>query len=593
MEVRHTEMSMSVRCDGCGLEYAGGRGLRGLFAQRRRLLDRDFLRLLVEVRRFHRRASAFLRVTDDEDGTTYGDFLRREGFSDHFIAHYAVPVVSCVWSTGRATAAEYPARYLFRFLEHHGMLRITGSPQWSTVVGGSRTYVDRLRALLPDVRAGRAVVDVTRHGSGVQVRDVTGQVSRFDRVVVATHADQALSLLVDPSDEEVTTLKQFAYSSNATVLHTDDGVLPEAPGARASWNYRMASCDRPDQPTVVTYWMNRLQGLRSTQQFLVTLNDRERIAPGSVHAVVDYEHPVYTVESVRAQAQLPRPGHRPDRLRRRLPRLGLPRGRVPFRRRSRPALRGAVVTAAAGGALPRVPALVVGHVSHNRPGPLRHSFRHSAYQWLVDLDAIPEQPAYLRPFARFSSADHLGDRTLSIKQNVERFLALRGVELGAGARILMLANARILGHVFDPLSVFWCYAGDGRLACVVAEVHNTYGERHAYLLRPDADGKAGHAKELYVSPFFDASGGYQLRFAIGPDLVSTSVVLRRAGSVAFSATFRGRPQPATRTAVLRQLVRRPLMTQRVSALIRIHGIWLWLRGLPVRPRPTHVPQEGV
>ena len=305
VEVRRTEMSMSVRCDGCGLEYAGGRGLRGLFAQPRRLLDGTFLRMLVQVKRFHRRASVFLRTTDDLDETTFGEFLSREGFSEHFIAHYAVPVVSCVWSTGRATAVEYPARYLFRFLEHHGMLRVTGSPQWYTVVGGSRTYVERLSELLADVRAGQAVADVIRLGGGVQVRDVTGQVSWFDRVVIATHADQALGLLVDPSDDEVTTLKQFGYSANETVLHTDDAVLPEATGARASWNYRMATCEPAvDRPTVVTYWMNRLQGLESSQEFLVTLNDRDRIAAPSVRAVMDYEHPIYTVEAVRAQSRL-------------------------------------------------------------------------------------------------------------------------------------------------------------------------------------------------------------------------------------------------------------------------------------------------
>src|SRR5947209_4895035 len=153
VHVRRTEMSMSVRCDGCGVEYAGGRGLRGLFAQPRRLFDPQFLRMLVQVKRFHRRALSFLRSTDDGNETTYGEFLRREGFNEHFIAHYAVPVVSCVWSTGGARAVEYPARYLFRFLDHHGMLRVKGSPQWFTVVGGSRAYVDRLTAHLSDVRA--------------------------------------------------------------------------------------------------------------------------------------------------------------------------------------------------------------------------------------------------------------------------------------------------------------------------------------------------------------------------------------------------------------------------------------------------------
>jgi len=244
-------------------------------------------------------------------------------------------------------------------------------------------------------------------------------------------------------------------------------------------------------------------------------------------------------------------------------------------------------------ALPTLPALVVGNVSHSRPGPVRHAFRHGVYQWLVDLDSIPEQPLLLRPFARFRSADHLGDPSLSIKANVERFLAMRGIELGDGARILMLANARVLGHVFDPLSVFWCYDNRGRLACVVAEVHNTYGDRHAYLLHPDGAGKALHDKELHVSPFFDVSGSYRLRFAISPDLVATTVTLRRDDAVAFSATFRGHPQPATPLAVVRQLLRRPLMSQQVSLLIRVHGIWLWMRRLPLRPRAMHVPQEGV
>jgi DUF1365 family protein len=157
----------------------------------------------------------------------------------------------------------------------------------------------------------------------------------------------------------------------------------------------------------------------------------------------------------------------------------------------------------------------------------------------------------------------------------------------------MLANARVLGHVFDPLSVFWCYDSDGVLACVVAEVHNTYGERHAYLLHPDEAGTAVTGKHFYVSPFFDVSGTYELRFTLTPDLVATTVTLRRHDAVAFSATFRGRPEPATAPALARRLIRQPLMPQRISALIRVHGIWLWLRGLPVRAHPHHIRQEGI
>jgi predicted NAD/FAD-binding protein len=304
VEVRPTEMSMSVGCEECGLEYAGGRGLRGMLAQPRRLLDPQFLRMLLQVRRFHRRATAHLKASDDGDLTTYGEFLEREGFCDHFVAHYAVPVVSCVWSSGREGALLYPARYLFRFLDHHGMLAVTGSPQWYTVVGGSRTYVERLAARLPDVRRSAAVTDITRQPDGVEIRDVNGQLTSFDRVVIATHADQALGLLTDPSDQEVQTLKAFGYSPNETVLHTDTSLLPEATQARASWNYRMSSCTTTNEPTVVTYWMNRLQGHRCPQDYLVTLNARERINAGDVLAVMDYEHPIYTAESVAAQSHL-------------------------------------------------------------------------------------------------------------------------------------------------------------------------------------------------------------------------------------------------------------------------------------------------
>jgi uncharacterized protein len=243
--------------------------------------------------------------------------------------------------------------------------------------------------------------------------------------------------------------------------------------------------------------------------------------------------------------------------------------------------------------LPALPALVAGQVTHRRPGPVGHAFRHRVYLWLIDLDSVPRQPWHLSAFARFSSADHLGDPGLPIKGNIENYLALGGIQLGDRGRVLMLAGARVLGHVFDPLSVFWCYDCDGVLACVVAEVHNTYGERHAYLLRPDEAGAAVTGKDFHVSPFFDVSGAYDLRFTLRPDLVATTVTLRREGAIAFSAAFWGRPEPATRRTLARLLIRQPLMTQRISALIRVHGIWLWLRGLPVRAHPHHTRQEGV
>ena len=241
--------------------------------------------------------------------------------------------------------------------------------------------------------------------------------------------------------------------------------------------------------------------------------------------------------------------------------------------------------------LPVLPALVTGRVAHARRAPLKHRFRYHVYQWLVDLDDLPQLPRWLRPFSTFRAADHIGDPRFDLRTNIERFCAAEGVDV-TGHRILMLANARVLGHTFDPLSVFWAIAPDGTLACIVAEVHNTYGERHAYLLQTDARGRSHVDKAFYVSPFFTVDGRYDLRFELTPDVVSSTVVLKQHGESVFSATFRGEPRPATPGRLARLIVSMPLMTHRTSLLIRMHGVWLWLRRLPVVPRPAHRTQEG-
>lgn len=243
------------------------------------------------------------------------------------------------------------------------------------------------------------------------------------------------------------------------------------------------------------------------------------------------------------------------------------------------------------GTLPALPALVEGTVAHTRRAPLRHRFSYRVYQWLVDVDDLPRMPRVLRPFSTFRASDHIGDPHDSIHANIERFCAAQGVDI-AGHRLLMLANARVLGHTFDPLSVFWAIAPDGSLTCIVAEVHNTYGERHAYLLRPDEAGRTEVDKAFYVSPFFTVEGKYDLQFVLTPDKVSSSIILRQGGDAVFSATFRGTPRPATNGRLARLLIKMPLMTHRTSALIRIQGVWLWLKRLPVVPRPAHHPQEG-
>ncbi|MFI9818350.1 DUF1365 domain-containing protein [Saccharothrix variisporea] len=222
----------------------------------------------------------------------------------------------------------------------------------------------------------------------------------------------------------------------------------------------------------------------------------------------------------------------------------------------------------------------IGHVRRER---LDRSFTHRGYVWLVDLDALPTLPVWLRPFARFQARDHLGSPERSIRNNVDAWLATQGVDLGGG-RVLMLANARLLGHVFNPLSLYWCHNASGALECVIAEVHNTYGQRHAYLLRPDDAGRARVAKDFYVSPFLELSGEYVMRVPEPDDELSVTIALRQGGRTPFSATMKGRRRPATPRELLRLLVRRPLMTYRVSGLIRRHGIALWARRVPIVPR---------
>ena len=299
---RPTEMSMSVTCAGCGLSYAGARGASGLFAQRRRLLDPRYLRMLAEVPRFHRAARAVL--ADGPTDLTWGEFLARGRYSRYFVQHFAVPLIACVWSSGDDDALAYPAQHLFRFLENHGMLTVGGSPTWRTVVGGSRTYVDRLAARLDDVRAGSAVVAVERDEDGVTVRTADGAAARFDQVVLATHADDALAILVDASPEEKADLGAVGYSENHTWLHRDGSVLPAEPRARASWNYRKDACGTGASRVLVSYWMNHLQGLATTDDLVVTLNAPERVAPESVVARMTYRHPVFTPAAVAAAARL-------------------------------------------------------------------------------------------------------------------------------------------------------------------------------------------------------------------------------------------------------------------------------------------------
>jgi predicted NAD/FAD-binding protein len=304
VSTQDSEMSMSVRCAGCGLEYAGGRRLDGLFAQRANLIRPAYLRMLAEAPRFHRHAARVLDAPEAED-VTLGGFLAVGGYSRYFVEHFALPLVSAVWSADRRTTLRYPARYLFAFLHHHGLLSVSGSPTWRTVVGGSRTYVERVVKEFAAVHLGTPVRAVTRHADHVEIRDAADIAHRVDRVVVATHADQALAVLADPDPAERRVLGAFTYSRNTTLLHTDTTVLPRAAGARASWNYLKPACASDPGQVRVSYHMNRLMRLTEPVDYVVTLNPAGRVRDSAVLARMVYHHPIYTPESVAAQRKLP------------------------------------------------------------------------------------------------------------------------------------------------------------------------------------------------------------------------------------------------------------------------------------------------
>ncbi|MEE4025929.1 DUF1365 domain-containing protein [Gordonia sp. PKS22-38] len=238
-----------------------------------------------------------------------------------------------------------------------------------------------------------------------------------------------------------------------------------------------------------------------------------------------------------------------------------------------------------------VPAVVHTRIRHVRTSPVRHAFTHRSASWLIDVDHPARVPLPLRPFARFRAADHFPQAVHphdTLRSRLDDQLAAAGVDAPSG-RVVALLSPRVAGHVFNPLSVFWCHDSGGSLSCVVAEVHNTYGERHCYVVIPDARGDAVVPKEFYVSPFNEVDGTYRLHVPppSADGAVAVSVTLERDGQDPFTASVSGRARPATTAAIIRTQLAAPLAPLVVSARIRMHGIRLWFKRLPVVTRPEH------
>jgi predicted NAD/FAD-binding protein/DUF1365 family protein len=576
-----SEMSMSVRCDETGLEYAGALGLSGLFPSWRNALRPSYLRMLVEIPRFHRQAKRLLRSSTNEDADeTLRSFLERGGFSATFRTHFMESLVACVWSCDPAVALDYPARYLFTFLEHHGMLGVKGSPQWRTVTGGSREYVDRLAARLPDVRTGTKVTSLVETPTGVELTDGNGAVEEYDAVVVATHPGQALAMLAEPTSAQREVLSAIEFSPNTAQLHTDTSVLPRLPRARASWNYLRRPSD--DSRTVtVSYDMTRLMRLPVSpdgRRFIVTLGGEDLVDQSQVIDTMEYEHPIYTPTSVAARRRLPECDTE------RIVFAGAWHGWGFHEDGARSGVEAAAKLGVEwrGSEPPPVEATSYATtIRHTRRTPFKRTFTNQSRTWLVDLDHLPDHGL----LGRFEARDHLGEPDRTLKDNIEHFLAVNGVEPDGG-RIVMAANARALGYCFNPISVFWCYRRNGDLAGVVVEVHNTYGDRHAYLVHPDEQGRARTDKQMYVSPFHGTDGHYEIAVPRPGKRLHVTVTLHSDDGAVFTASLDGEP---TNTSPLRSAP----AALRGALLIRAHGFWLWARRLGIRPRPTHPRQEGV
>ncbi len=303
--VQRTDMSFSVQHGPAGLEFSGS-GINHLFAQRRNLFRPRYWRMLQQTNRFNEEAVPAL---DDPQwaGVTLGDYVRRRGYGDDFLNWYLVPMSGAVWSTPPDLMLEFPATTLLRFFHNHGFLGLRTQHPWWTVTGGAREYVRRLIPPFADrIRRSAPAVSVRREGGGAVVTTADGISTRFDKVILAAHADESLTMLSDADADERRVLGEFRYQPNLAIVHSDESVMPKAKLAWSAWNYRIAKrADGAVRPQTV-YWMNRLQNLGGPLNYFVSINGEDEVAPSKIHRRIRYEHPLFSLGAVSAQRELPK-----------------------------------------------------------------------------------------------------------------------------------------------------------------------------------------------------------------------------------------------------------------------------------------------
>lgn len=295
-----SDMSFGFSCERTGLQYMGPSVKEFLMAPGN-LLNARFLGMVVEQQRFNRRALKDLREGRLGE-QPLGEYLRSVGTSQYFFDNYLAPLIGSIWSAPDSNAPEFPALSFFTFFQNHGMLEMSKRPQWQTIVGGSHAYLKAFQgAFKGSLRIGTPAHAISRDERGVVLSLNGAEPERYDSIVIATHADEALKLLADPSPEEISALGSWSYSKNRTVLHTDASVLGPKRRLWAAWNYRRRTNSRADSPVAITYYMNKLQRLRAQRDYFVTLNALEDINPRSVLYEVEYTHPIYTPQSPLSQ----------------------------------------------------------------------------------------------------------------------------------------------------------------------------------------------------------------------------------------------------------------------------------------------------
>lgn len=310
VETVPSDMSFSVQvpgalADGGTLEWSGT-NLSTVFVQRRNLTRPRFLRMLADLLRFNRLTTALARRNEDAElARPLGEFLREHRFSDEFRDWYFLPMIGCIWSCPTDQMLQFPVATMIRFCHNHGLLQVSQRPQWYTVRGGARHYVERILRSIADKRLNTPVERVERDALGARVI-TPGRAERFDKVVFATHSDQALALLAHPSEEERAVLSAVRYQPNRAVLHTDASVLPSREAAWAAWNYeRAADATRESTQVCLHYLINKLQPVPFAQPVVVSLNPVREIARNQVMAEFEYAHPVFDLPAIRAQSRVP------------------------------------------------------------------------------------------------------------------------------------------------------------------------------------------------------------------------------------------------------------------------------------------------